>query len=175
MMLDSRAPQPTDAASRRHARLTDALLVKLFIEALFVVALAVYFSYTNFNPYFRGAVDVADAQRVAGWVVNEAAPGERVEVQLYLNGHFVKRRAADSPRPDVLQSGRSLDAAHGFDFTLPLLPPGLEYEARVYALQSASGNTRRTLQQIGETKLFKVAANDENHQTPEAWWEGERH
>ncbi len=65
---------------------------------LFVVALAVYFSYTNFNPYFRGSVDAADARTVAGWVVNAAAPAERVEVHLYIDGHFVGRRLGPGAR-----------------------------------------------------------------------------
>jgi hypothetical protein len=153
------------------SRLSHALIAKSVVEALFVVALAVYFSYTSFNPYFRGSVDVADARVVTGWVVNQAAPGERVEVLLYVDGHFVSRRLADAPRPDVSAAGHSLDAHHGFIFNLPPLPPNRTYEARVYAMHQAGDATRRTLQEFSGAKQFSVAADDVNSGMPEAWWE----
>jgi hypothetical protein len=157
----------------RLSRLTHALIAKSLAEGFFVIALAVYFSYTNFNPYFRGSVDAADERVVAGWVVNENSPGERVEVYLYIDGHFVSRRIADAPRPDVFEAGRSLDAYHGFVFTLPPLPPGRTYEARVYAMHETGEATRRTLQEFGVAKQFDVAANGLNSGTPETWWESE--
>ncbi|MDQ1592266.1 MAG: hypothetical protein QOG71_2893 [Pyrinomonadaceae bacterium] len=167
--------QSTDAPTpARLSRLSHALIAKSLAEALFVVALAVYFSYTNFNPYFRGSVDAADARAVAGWVVNEAAPGERVEVHLYVDGHFVSRRSADAPRPDVLEAGRSLDANHGFVFQLPPLPPNRTYEARVYALHATAGDaTRRALQEFGAAKQFSVTADEVNSSVPDVWWESE--
>ncbi len=155
------------------SRLSHALIAKSLVEVLFVVALAVYFSYTSFNPYFRGSVDAADARTVAGWVVNEAAPDERVEVHLYLDGHFVGRRRADAPRPDVYEAGRSRDAQHGFVFTLPPLPPNRTYEARVYAMHETGDQMRRTLQEFGEVKRFKVPPEGSNASVPEAWWESE--
>jgi hypothetical protein len=166
-------PFPSSAAPARLSRLSHALIAKSVVEALFVVALAVYFSYTSFNPYFRGSVDVADERAVAGWVVNAAAPGERVEVHLYIDGHFVGRRVADAPRPDVFEAGRSLDAFHGFVFNLPPLPPNRTYEARVYALHETGDAARRTLQEFGETKQFGVTADGANSSVPDAWWESE--
>ncbi|HEY0081311.1 MAG TPA: hypothetical protein VGB61_00870 [Pyrinomonadaceae bacterium] len=157
----------------RLSRLSHALIAKSLAEALFVVALAVYFSYTNFNPYFRGSVDVADGRVVTGWVVNEASPGERVEVHLYVDGHFVARRLADAPRPDVFEAGRSLDAAHGFVFNLPPLPPNRTYEARVYAMHATGEATRRALQQFGAARQFSVKADDANASVPNAWWQSE--
>lgn len=159
---------PTPA---RLSRLSHALIAKSLAEGLFVVALAVYFSYTSFNPYFRGAVDAADGRAVSGWVVNEAAPGERVEVHLYVDGHFVGHRLADAPRPDVLEAGRSLDADHGFLFQLPPLPPNRTYEARVYAMHGTRDSTRRALQEFGAVKQFSVTADEVNSSVPEAWWE----
>lgn len=170
---DLRPGHPSPPASRL-ARLSHAIIAKSLIEGFFVIALAVYFAYTNFNPYFRGAVDVADQRTVAGWVVNEASPGERVEVHLYLNGRFVSRRLADAPRPDVLEAGRSLDAEHGFAFNLPPLPPNRTYEARVYAMHEKPGDaTRRSLQEFGETKRFAVTADALNSSASEVWWESE--
>lgn len=155
------------------SRLSHALLAKSFVEVLFVVALAVYFSYTTFNPYFRGSVDAADARTIAGWVVNAAAPAERVEVHLYIDGHFVGRRLADAPRADVFAAGRSADANHGFVFTLPPLPPGRTYEARVYAMHAPADPARRTLQEFGETRRFSVERDAANASVPERWWESE--
>ena len=154
-------------------RLSHALIAKSLVEVLFVVALAVYFSYTSFNPYFRGSVDAADARAVAGWVVNKAAPAERVEVHLYIDGHFVSRRLAGEPRPDVFDAGRSGDAYHGFVFGLPPLPPGRAYEARVYAMHVTGDATRRTLQEFGGIRRFSVETDGMNAPVPERWWESE--
>ena len=161
---------PTPA---RLSRLSHALIAKSLAEALFVVALAVYFAYTSFNPYFRGSVDAADQRAVAGWVVNEAAPAERVEVHLYLDGRFASRRLADAPRADVFEAGRSLDPLHGFVFHLPPLPPNRTYEARVYAMHASGDATRRTLQEFGEAKQFSVMADGANSNASGAWWESE--
>jgi hypothetical protein len=157
----------------RLSRLSHALIAKSLAEVFFVVALAVYFSYTNLNPYFRGSIDTVDERVVEGWVVNENSPGERVEVYLYIDGHFVSRRLADAPRPDVLEAGRSLDAYHGFVFNLPPLPPGRTYEARVYAMHETSDAARRTLQEFGAAKQFGVAANGLNSGLADRWWESE--
>jgi hypothetical protein len=164
---------PTSPTPARLSRLSHVLIAKSLAEGLFVVALAVYFSYTNFNPYFRGSVDTADERVVTGWVVNEASPGERVEVHLYVNGHFVSRRVADAPRPDVFEAGRSLDAYHGFVFHLPPLPPNRTYEARVYAMHETGDPTRRALQEFGAVRQFSVTANAANSSVPDAWWESE--
>jgi hypothetical protein len=155
----------------RLSRLSRALIAKSIVEALFVVALAVHFSYTNINPYFRGSIDVADERTVEGWVVNEAAPDERVEVQLYIDDHFVSRRSADAPRADVLAAGRSRDAYHGFVFNTPPLPPNHNYRVRVYAMNIAGDGARRVLQEIGAATSFHVTANKENNSVPDAWWE----
>lgn len=138
-----------------------------------MVALAVYFSYTNLNPYFRGSIDRADERVVAGWVINEKSPGERVEVYLYVDGHFVGRSVADASRPDVLEAGRSLDAYHGFVFNLPPLPPGRTYEARVYAMHQTADAKHRALQEFAGAKQFAVRADGTNRPVPDAWWESE--
>jgi hypothetical protein len=167
-------PPPESPTPAHLSRLSHALIAKSLVEALFVVALAVHFSYTNFNPYFRGSVDAADAHTVTGWAVNEAVPGERVEVYLYVNGHFVSRTVAGAPRPDVFEAGRSLDAYHGFVFNLPPLPPNRTYEAHVYAMHETGDAARLTLQEIGEAKHFSVPADGANASVPDAWWESEK-
>lgn len=167
-------PQPPATNTpTRLARLSRALIAKSIVEALFVVALAVHFSYTNINPFFRGSIDVAGARTIEGWVVNEAAPDERVEVHLYIDGHFVGRQSADAPRADVLNAGRSRDAYHGFVFVTPPLPPNRTYHARVYAMHVAGDGARRVLQEIGAATAFGVTADKENVHVPDAWWESE--
>lgn len=166
------ASPPTTTPPARLARLSRALIAKSILEVLFVVALAVYFSYANINPYFRGSVDVAGARTIEGWVVNEATPDERVEVHLYIDDHFVGSRRADSPRADVLAAGRSRDAYHGFVFRTPLLPPNHDYRVRVYAVHIAGDGARRVLQEIG-APTFNITTDKENVLVPDAWWESE--
>ncbi len=148
----------------RRARLIHLLLGKAAVELCFVTALAVNFAYTNFNPYFRGAVDKADAQTVAGWVVNDAAanPSAPVEVQLYVDAQFAGAQLADRPRPDVRAAGRAPDERHGFSFNVP--PPfssSGEHEARVYAVHADEPGRRRTLQLVGHPRRFNAAPLEE--------------
>lgn len=157
----------------RLTRLSRALIAKSIFEALFVVALAVYFAHTNFHPYFRGSIDVADGRAVAGWVVNEATPDERVEVHLYIDGHFVNRLSANATRADVLAAGRSADADHGFVFATPPLPPNQTYEARVYAMHVTDEGRRRVLHEIGGARQFSVTPDERNASVPQVWWERE--
>lgn len=137
------------------SRLTNFLIAKSILEALFVGALAVSFYLLTFNPFFRGALDEATAQHVYGWAVDEASPASRVEVQLYLDGHFAAATTANLPRSDVRAAGRVEDELHGFDFKTPPLNPG-EHEARVYAVYKGRDESRRTLHQIGVARKFIV-------------------
>jgi hypothetical protein len=153
-LSQQRPVEPFDAA-----RLTNFLIAKSIAEALLVGALAVAFYLMAFNPFFRGALDEATPQHVYGWAVDEAAPAARVEVQLYIDGRFSGATTADLARPDVLAAGRAADELHGFSFNTPALNPG-EHEARVYAVYAGRNATRRTLQQIGYSIKFVVAANE---------------
>jgi hypothetical protein len=137
------------------ARLTHFLIAKSIFEALFVGALAVGFYLTAFNPYFRGSLDYADASHVAGWVVNQADPQARVEVQLYIDGRFAGHTEAKVSRPDVLAAGRAADESHGFVFDTPTLSPG-QHEARVYAVHLSGAGIRRTLQLLDKPRIFNV-------------------
>lgn len=149
----------TTATLGMRARLTQLLIAKSVIEALFVAVVAVVFYYTAFSPHFRGWSDVADAQQVAGWAVNEAAPDVPVEVQVYIDGRFVADALAVRPRPDVLAAGRSTTELCGFQLETPPLVAG-EHEARVYAVHASEGGARRTLQQIGLPLRFLVAPGE---------------
>lgn len=157
---------------RARTRLTHLLLGKSIVETLFVAALVVVFARQTFNPFFRGSLDNADAQAVAGWVVDASAPAARVEVQLFIDGHFAARGRADRERADVRSAGRAPDEFHGYNLQPPLLPPG-EHEARIYAVQP-SGAGRITLQQVDKPLRFVVPVSDENKAMPNAWWEATR-
>ena len=149
----------TNLSTADRARLTQLLIAKSVIEALFVAVVAVGFYYTAFSPHFRGWSDVADARSVAGWAVNEAAPGEPVEVQVYIDGRFAGDALANNARPDVLKAGRSATELCGFRLETPPLAAG-EHEARVYAVQQSAGGARRTLQQVGLPLRFRISPED---------------
>lgn len=124
-------------------------------EALLVTAIAVGFYFVTTNRHLRGVLDRADQQTVTGWVVDEAQPAKRVEVQLFIDDAFISDTAADQFRPDVHEAKRAEDDWHGFVFQTPALRPG-EHEARVYALHSGGGGARRTLQLIGKPFRFRI-------------------
>jgi hypothetical protein len=155
--------------ARARARLAQLLVGKSIVEALFVSALAVAFIYQAFNPFFRGSVDGAENGAVVGWVVNVSQPNARVEVQLYVDGHFAGRGPADQRRADVFAAGRAADEFHGFVLKLPPLPPGT-HEARVYALHASGGGRRVTLQQVDKTAHFNVPPNETSNAVPAEWW-----
>jgi len=124
-------------------------------EALLVTAIAVGFYFATTNRHLRGVLDRADGQTVTGWVVDEAQPARRVEVQLFIDDKFISNTTADQFRPDVHEAKRAGDDWHGFVFRTPALGPG-EHEARVYALYSSGAGARPTLQLIGKPFRFRL-------------------
>jgi len=108
-----------------------------------------------FPPYFRGWPEVTPENSIAGWAVNEAAPVTSVEVQLYVDDHFVADRMADISRPDVLAAGRAKHDKCGFNFLLPSLEKG-EHEAQIYAVHEVGAGSYYTLQRLGKPLLLKV-------------------
>lgn len=139
----------------RLSRITRCLILKSIADVVIVGVFAVGFYYSAFNQNFRGWFDEAGKQGMTGWVVDRSHPDERVEVQLYIDDHFVESRAADYPRPDLVTSGMSNDERHGFSFSAPQLAAG-EHEARVYAVHSSGRGERRALQMIGRPIKFNV-------------------
>lgn len=133
------------------------LVAKSILEIFFVSALAVGFFLSAFPPYFHGWGE-ATPKSIEGWVVNNARPWDRVEVQLFIDGHFTSTGIANTPRPDVLSAGWARDQWHGYVFYLPKLPPG-NHEARVYAVHESGGGTRQTLQLVGDAIYFSSDHN----------------
>ena len=135
--------------------LVHVLIGKSVIETLLIGALAVFTLIAVFPPHFHGWGEVTD-QAIAGWAVNDAAPYQRVPVQLFINGQFVASTVADQSRPDVSAAGWARDAWHGYMFDLPSLPPG-RHEARIYALHDSGNGKRKSLQLLGEPLTFSIS------------------
>ncbi|MEO8435351.1 MAG: hypothetical protein ABI596_10690 [Pyrinomonadaceae bacterium] len=133
------------------------LIAKSITETLLVGTIVVVFYFTLFPPYFRGWGEVT-SHEIAGWAVNEAAPWERVEVQLFIDGRFVASGRANLSRPDVMAAGWSADEWHGYSFAPTSLAQG-EHIAQVYAMNSERTGQRRTLQQLGDPIRFVVNSN----------------
>lgn len=142
---------PEVDAPRRTAKLTQFLIAKSIIETIFVTVLAVGFYLTAFPPFIRGIVDTADAQHIAGWVVDQSDPYARIEVHLYIDGKFVASQRADQSRPDVKAAGLSQDEWHGFSFDTPKPLYG-EHVAEVYSMHESGRGRRRVLQLVGKPR-----------------------
>ena len=138
------------------AKVVNLLIAKSILETVLVgtIAVAVYLS--AFPPTFHGWGEaVAEARTIAGWVVSDADPWRRVEVQLFVDGKFVGTQVAHVARPDVIAAGWSRDEWHGYSFVVPDLSPG-PHEARVYALHASEEGARYTLQLLGDPIRFEV-------------------
>ncbi|MBX3280362.1 MAG: hypothetical protein KF868_20385 [Acidobacteria bacterium] len=127
-------------ASSTAARLCSAIVVKSVLEILFVCALVAVAAFVNLHPLVRGAIDIADASRVAGWACDPRSPGEAIEVQLFIDGEFVSARRADEPRPDLVESGAAENPNHGFTFHLAPLSPGM-HSVQVFAVRPSFGRS----------------------------------
>src|SRR5437762_12230986 len=141
--------------SKSRARLVHLLISKSIAEALLITAVAVGFFFATTNPNLRGVLDAAVRNSVSGWVVDEARPSARVEVQLFIDDRFAADAVADKYRPDVHEKKRADDDWHGFVFTTPTLAAG-NHEARVYAVHSNGAGARRTLQLVGKPYRFRT-------------------
>jgi len=137
-------------------QLVNALIAKSVLDTLLVGAIAVVVYLNAFPPTFHGWGEaLAPERRVSGWVVNDADPWERVEVQLFIDGKLVGTQLAQLSRPDVVAAGWARDEWHGYSFVVSDLKPGI-HEARVYAVHSSANGTRYTLQLLGDPIRFEV-------------------
>lgn len=141
-------------------KLVHLLLAKSILETIFVGTLAVVVYTKAFPPTFHGWGEaVVEEKRIAGWVVNNARPGEAVEVQLFIDGRFINTEAAVDPRPDIVTAGWSTVPWHGYDFWPSKLPPG-KHEARVYAVHRSDDDRKYSLQLIGDPIQFETDIQD---------------
>jgi len=121
-----------------------------------VGAIAVVVYLNAFPPTFHGWGEaVAGSKSISGWVVNDADPWGRVEVQLFVDGKLTGTQVAHLSRPDVVAAGWCKDEWHGYSFVVDGLVPGT-HEARVYAVHASSNGARYTLQMLGDPIRFDV-------------------
>jgi len=136
-------------------QLVNVLIAKSVLDTLLVGTLAVVVYLNAFPPTFHGWGEAVGGERsISGWVVNDADPWQRVEVQLFIDGKLVATQVAQLSRPDVAATGWSKDEWHGYRFVASNLSSG-PHEARVYAVHE--NGTRYTLQLLGEPINFEVA------------------
>lgn len=142
----------THNAGRVRRRLVKLVAAKLVIDFLFVCGLAAYTHAVTYRTGFDGALERADASGVSGWVVDLERPGARVELQLFLDGHFAAAAVSVEPLPGTTEAPAEYGRrAFVFQFEQPRYG---EQEARVYAVRVGRGGARRTLQQIGDPRRF---------------------
>jgi hypothetical protein len=135
------------------------------METLLVGALAVIAFLTVLPPYFQGWGEVTE-NGVAGWAVNKMSTGERVEVQLFVDGKFFATQVANRSRPDVSAAGWASDEWHGYSFVIQSVAAG-PHEARLYALRGGGDAARRSLLLVGKPLPF-IAGSDGKLREPPA-------
>ena len=123
------------------SKLLRAVIAKSFLEVVLVCVVATLAAFSTFSPQLRGAIDVADQTRIAGWVHDPQSPANALEVQLFIDGKFAATKRADETRNDLVEAGVTSQANHGFNFVLETLhlPEG-EYSVQVYAVRAAGAN-----------------------------------
>ncbi len=146
-------------------RLLHAIIAKSFIEIGLVCVVVTLAAFSTFSPQLRGAIDVADQTRVAGWIHDPQTPGVSLEAQLFIDGKLAAAELADGERPDLVESGVTTKSGHGFDFDLaPLnLPPG-RHTAQVYALRRAAGANKILLPVAKQPSVFEVSRANINRE-----------
>jgi hypothetical protein len=142
-----------------------AVIAKSFIEIVLVCVVVTLAAFSTFSPQLRGAIDVADGARIAGWVHDPRSASAPLEVQLFIDGRLAAMELAEGKRPDLVESGVTANPDHGFDFDLaPLnLPPG-RHTAQVYALRRAAGANRILLPVTKQPSVFEVSRERVNRE-----------
>jgi hypothetical protein len=131
----------TQKQSSMASKLLRAVIAKSFLEVILVCLVATLAGFSTFSPQLRGAIDVADQTRVAGWVHDPQSPASALEVQLFIDGKFAAAKLADEKRDDLVRAGVTLQANYGFNFALESLNlPDGEHYAQVYAVRAAGAN-----------------------------------
>jgi len=149
---------PSQVDSSVPTRLLKAVAAKTFIEILLVCVVATLAAFSTFSPQLRGAIDVADQSRVAGWAYDPQSPEGAIEVQLFIDGKLAASKFADEKRNDLVESGVTPKPDHGFSFDLKMinLAPG-RHTAQVYALRPAAGANKILLPITQQPSGFEVS------------------
>ncbi|MFN0110619.1 MAG: hypothetical protein ACKVZH_17315 [Blastocatellia bacterium] len=124
-------------------KLLRAVIAKSFVEVILVCVIASLAAFTTFSPQLRGAIDVADQSRIAGWVNDPRTPTMALEVQLFVDGRFVASQLADRNREDLVSTGVTKTARHGFNFDSGQLNLSTgEHSVQVFAVRDAAGESK---------------------------------
>lgn len=139
-------------------KLLRAIIAKSFVEVVLVCVVASLAAFTTFSPQLRGAIDVADQTRLAGWVNDPRLPETPLEVQLFIDGKFIASRLADDRRDDLVSAGVTEKPNHGFSFELAefKLPAG-EHSAQVFAVRDAAGESKILLPVTAAPRRFQIS------------------
>ena len=138
--------QTPQAESAVATKLLKAILAKAGLEFLVILIAISLAAYSHLNPPIRGAIDVADATRIAGWAYDPREPNARVDVQLFINEQLVASRRADERREDLVTAGAAANALHGFTFAVPELRLATgKHRVTVYAVRAGAGNNKSLL------------------------------
>ncbi|MGE0131948.1 MAG: hypothetical protein AB7U82_28015 [Blastocatellales bacterium] len=148
---------PSQVDSSIPTRLLKAVAAKTFVEIILVCVVATLAAFSTFSPQLRGAIDVADQTRVAGWANDPESPEDALEVQLFIDGKPVASKLADERRIDLVEAGATSNPNRGFNFDLTLinLSPG-RHTAQVYALRQAAGANKILLPIAQQPNVFEV-------------------
>ena len=127
-------------------KMLKALIAKAGIEIFVVMAAISLAAYSHLNPPIRGAIDIADPTRIAGWAYDPRAPEDRLQVQLFVDGNFIAMKSAHELRNDLVTAGAATNPPHGFTFSVPelKLANGV-HSVNVYALRAGGGGNKSLL------------------------------
>jgi hypothetical protein len=142
---------------RSTSQLVNLLIAKSILETVIVGTIAVVVYTKLFPPTFHGWGEaVVESRSISGWVVDDADPWRRVEVQLFIDGKLSGTQVAQLSRPDVVAARWAKDEWHGYNFVVSGLGVGM-HDAKVYALHQQ--DDRYTLQMLGDPIRFHVEAD----------------
>jgi len=137
------------------SRIVNGVLLKTFVEIVVVCALVGFAAYRNLHPRVRGAVDVASADRVAGWAFDPDSANDRLEVHLYIDDAFVATQTASFERSDLIAQRAANDPNHGFNFSSLEISTG-EHNAQVYAVRKSFRGERLLLPLAPQPIRFSI-------------------
>ncbi len=145
----------TQEESVTAAKLLRAVIAKSFVEVILVCVVASLAAFSTFSPQLRGAIDVADQTRIAGWVNDPWLPEQSLEVQLFIDGNFVASQLADRHREDLVTAGVTTRPNHGFSFDLQQFNvQSGKHSAQVYAVREAAGASKILIPVVASPVTF---------------------
>ncbi len=146
MQMDAGEQTQAKSETTVATKLLRAVIAKSFLEILFICVIATLAAFKNYSPLLRGAIDVADRTQVSGWAHDPQAPGESLEVQLFIDDQFIATQRAEQRRDDLVRAGATKLPNHGFRFDLTSV--GLaegRHTVQVYAVRAAAGTNKMLL------------------------------